>query len=79
MTAAGGESAGNAAPGPFPWGAAMHAGLCLLRLDPAIFWALSPREFAAMTGALAPRPARLGRVRLEALMRRFPDEERTKR
>ncbi len=59
----------------FPWRAAMHAGLGLLRLDPDEFWRLSPREFAAATGAFAPAAPRLARAGLEALMRRFPDEE----
>lgn len=54
----------------------MHAGLGLLRLDPDRFWRLSPREFAAMTGAFAPAAPRLARAGLEALMRRFPDEEK---
>lgn len=54
----------------------MHAGLGLLRLDPDRFWRLSPREFAAMTGAFAPVAPRLARAGFEALMRRFPDEER---
>ncbi|NKN39612.1 phage tail assembly chaperone [Agrobacterium sp. a22-2] len=61
-------------PSPFPWGPALHAGLCLLRLDPTVFWALSPREFAAMTGAFAPRRGHPQRAELNALMARFPDE-----
>ncbi|MCM2477630.1 phage tail assembly chaperone [Rhizobium sp. CG5] len=61
-------------PSPFPWGPALHAGLCLLRLDPDIFWGLSPREFAAMTGAFAPRGGPPQRAELNALMARFPDE-----
>jgi len=51
----------------------MHAGLGLLRLDPDDFWRLSPREFAAMTGAFAPAAPRLARAGLETLMRAFPD------
>lgn len=61
-------------PAPFPWGSALHAGLCLLRLDPEMFWALSPREFAAMTGAFAPRRSHPQRAELTALMARYPDE-----
>lgn len=59
----------------------MHAGLCLLRLDPETFWRLSPREFAAMTGAYAPAAAaqagtRPDRAALEALIGLFPDDTR---
>jgi uncharacterized phage protein (TIGR02216 family) len=53
----------------------MHVGLCLLRLDPKLFWALTPREFAAMSGAFKPAPAGLGRADLQALMTLYPDEE----
>ncbi|MDQ0454280.1 putative phage protein (TIGR02216 family) [Rhizobium paknamense] len=52
----------------------MHAGLCLLRLPPDLFWRLTPREFAAMTGAFRPRPAALTREGLAALMAAYPDE-----
>jgi len=53
----------------------MAAGLGLLRLPPAHFWSMTPRELEAALGALAgpvsdaplPRPA------LAALMARFPD------
>ncbi len=58
---------------PFPWGTVLDTGLCRLRLDPKRFWELSLVEFAAMTGAFAPRPVRLGRDGLEMLMRAFPD------
>lgn len=57
----------------FPWDEAMAAAFGLLRLAPAAFWAMTPREFAAalspFTKASAPPP----RAALEALMRRFPD------
>ncbi|WP_280924015.1 phage tail assembly chaperone [Ciceribacter sichuanensis] len=69
MRAAGGGAGAR----PFPWGAVLDTGLCRLRLDPKLFWELSLVEFAAMTGAFAPRPARLRRVGLEMLMRAFPD------
>lgn len=72
MNAAGGE-AGDAPSAAFPWERALHAGLCRLRLAPADFWKLTPREFAAMTGAFAPRPVRLDRAGLNALMHAFPD------
>jgi len=54
----------------------MHAGLHLLWLPPERFWALTPREFAAMTGAYAPATrADLARTELEALMARYPDRK----
>ena len=52
----------------------MHAGFCLLRLSSKDFWALTPLELSAMTGAMRPRGAVLERHGLEALMRAFPDE-----
>jgi uncharacterized phage protein (TIGR02216 family) len=52
----------------------MHVGLCLLRLPPDRFWALTPREFMAMGGALRPRAAGLSRDGLFDLMRDFPDQ-----
>jgi uncharacterized phage protein (TIGR02216 family) len=59
---------------PFPWDAVMHAGLCLLRLAPKDFWALTPREFFAMTGGLRPGGNAMDRGVLDALMTRFPDD-----
>ncbi|WP_349017674.1 phage tail assembly chaperone [Rhizobium sp. 32-5/1] len=29
----------------FPWADVLHLGLCLLRLSPTNFWAMTPREF----------------------------------
>lgn len=66
-----GETVGREAR-PFPWEAALHAGLFLLRLPPDLFWRLSLPEFAAMTGGFA-TAQRMGRERLDALMARFPD------
>ena len=59
-----------APPRAFPWREAIHAGLFLLRLAPRDFWALTPVEFHAMTGGLAPRFD----LPLEDLMARFPDK-----
>ncbi|WP_268932140.1 rcc01693 family protein [Martelella alba] len=58
---------------PFPWREAMHAGLCLLRLEPAAFWSLTPAEFAAMTGQFGHSQDVLKRSELAALMALYPD------
>jgi uncharacterized phage protein (TIGR02216 family) len=58
---------------PFPWDEAIGFGLGVLRLSPAAFWAMTPRELAlaiaAATGATAP----LQRTELADLMARYPD------
>ncbi len=73
MSAVAGEGP-QAVAAPFPWEEALHAGLCLLRIEPARFWAMTPRELHIAVGGLAPRMADApGRAELEALMRRFPD------
>jgi uncharacterized phage protein (TIGR02216 family) len=58
---------------PFPWDEAIGFGLGVLRLSPAAFWAMTPRELAlaiaAVTGANAP----LQRSDLADLMTRYPD------
>lgn len=59
-------------PQPFPWDAALHFGLGLLRLTPEAFWSLSLRELAALGGALRSADA-MDRTALAALMRRWPD------
>jgi uncharacterized phage protein (TIGR02216 family) len=51
----------------------MHVGLCLLRLPPITFWAMTPIEFHAMAGGLSLRVASLDRNGLRALMEQFPD------
>lgn len=51
----------------------MHAGLCLLRLSPDVFWRLTPVEFFAMTGGMRPAGEAMGRAGLTGLMARFPD------
>ncbi len=47
---------------PFPWDEAIGFGLGVLRLLPAAFWAMMPRELAlaiaAVTGAFTPLPRR---------------------
>jgi uncharacterized phage protein (TIGR02216 family) len=53
----------------------MALGLGVLRLPPAAFWSLTPRELDAairgLTGSPVPHPPR--RSDLEQLMNRFPD------
>ena len=62
----------DARPQPFPWGAALHFGLGLLRLPPNAFWALSVREFLALGGAMRPSEG-IDRRGLAALMEKWPD------
>jgi uncharacterized phage protein (TIGR02216 family) len=54
----------------------MALGLGLLRLAPAHFWSMTPRELAAalrgVFGTSAPTPP-LARSDLDALLHRFPD------
>jgi uncharacterized phage protein (TIGR02216 family) len=54
----------------------MAAGLGVLRLSPAVFWSMSPKELeAALRGALGRDDGRacLPRAALVDLMRRYPD------
>jgi uncharacterized phage protein (TIGR02216 family) len=53
----------------------MAAGLGVLRLPPAQFWSMTPKELdAALRGLLGPAPdAPLPRAALARLMSRFPD------
>jgi uncharacterized phage protein (TIGR02216 family) len=53
----------------------MAAGLGLLGLSPAAFWALTPRELsAALRGRLGPEPeAPPSACELAELMTRYPD------
>jgi uncharacterized phage protein (TIGR02216 family) len=62
----------DARPQPFPWGAALHFGLGLLRLAPQNFWMTTPRELMALSGARPHAPA-TDRGALEAMMARWPD------
>jgi uncharacterized phage protein (TIGR02216 family) len=58
---------------PFPWDEAIGFGFGVLRLPPAAFWAMTPRELAlaiaAVTGGVTP----LRRNDLTELMTRYPD------
>ncbi|OJF95909.1 hypothetical protein AX760_18910 [Pararhizobium antarcticum] len=60
---------------PFPWADVLHLGLCLLRLSPSDFWAMTPRELFAAGGWCKPRVGVPDRSGLEALMGAFPDGE----
>ena len=54
----------------------MEIGLGVLGLAPAVFWALTPKEFdAALSGRFGARASRapLSRLELDALMQLFPD------
>lgn len=71
MTAASGELSHEAA--PFPWEAVLHVGLCRMRLDPKVFWTMTPREFAIAAGLRAGGNGAPDRRGLEVLMQAFPD------
>ena len=59
---------------PFPWDQAIGFGIGVLRLAPAAFWSMTPRELACAVRALAgDKPAPLARAALHELMTRFPD------
>ena len=67
---------GSRAPEPFPWDAAMAAGLGTLRLAPSVFWAMTPCELeAALRGAygFGAQPTPMSRCDLAALMEAYPD------
>ena len=53
----------------------MTVGLGLLRLSPAAFWAMTPREFERATRLRAPAVPAPRRDDLVRLMRAFPDRE----
>ncbi|WP_341366345.1 rcc01693 family protein [Yoonia sp. BS5-3] len=55
------------------WPGLMYAGLAILRLRPAEFWALTPAELQMMLG-LTSKESPMDRSRLDALARAFPDK-----
>lgn len=62
----------------FPWRQVMAFGLGRLRLPSRAFWAMTPRELtAAVEGMVGPIPSPLDRAQLDALVARYPDEDRT--
>jgi uncharacterized phage protein (TIGR02216 family) len=59
---------------PFPWKDTIGFGLGVLKLSPAAFWALTPRELSMAHSALfgeQAKPCNGGRLR--DLMQQFPD------
>ena len=58
---------------PFPWGEAMAFAFSVLRLSPAEFWALTPRELALAMAPYQKRRAAPARGELEVLISAFPD------
>ena len=58
------------------WDELMRFGLCDLRLEPEVFWALTPVELMMMAGQGAASGA-INRTGLDALMCKFPDQEET--
>ena len=58
--------------GRIDWAGLMRVGLHGLRLDPAVFWRLTPVELRMMLGAEQTAPP-LTRARLAELSAAFPD------
>lgn len=56
------------------WPALMAVGLGALRLPPAVFWSMTPRELDAALGPRRP-PAPPARADFDALCAHWPDEE----
>lgn len=57
------------------WPGLLRAGLHGLRLEPAVFWRLTPVELRIMLGA-EPAAAPLTRARLDELAAAYPDDRR---
>lgn len=57
------------------WPGLLRVGLHDLRLDPAVFWRMTPLELRIMVGAESSVPP-LTRARLEELAAAFPDIRR---
>jgi uncharacterized phage protein (TIGR02216 family) len=57
----------------------MTAGLGLLRLSPADFWAMTPRELAAALDLAGRSGGGLSRVDLQRMIAAFPDSLRRRR
>lgn len=60
------------------WPGLMRAGMVALRLTPDQFWALTPAELWLMLGHAPGGEKRMGRARLDELIRQFPDTQEGK-
>lgn len=60
---------------PFPWNEVMTFAFRVLRLSPAEFWALTPRELAWAMQPFAQPQGAPNRSDFETLCNSFPDEE----
>ncbi|WP_121061882.1 rcc01693 family protein [Chachezhania antarctica] len=56
----------------FDWPALMRAGILGLRLEPHVFWRLTPAELRLMLGESGGQTP-LGRAGLDALLAAYPD------
>jgi uncharacterized phage protein (TIGR02216 family) len=63
------------APKAFPWDEAMAFAFCVLRLSPAQFWALTPRELALAMQPFLKANSAPDRSEFERLLSAFPDKE----
>lgn len=59
---------------PFPWKQAIGFGLGVLKLSPAQFWRMTPRELAYAIEAVRGSSAPMNRATMTELMKRYPDE-----
>lgn len=61
---------------PTDWPGLMRLGLGVLRLDPDVFWSMTPAEFRyALEGAgVVPEGGGMARSTLDTLMAAFPDQ-----
>ncbi|ALN73963.1 hypothetical protein M673_14645 [Aureimonas sp. AU20] len=74
MSAAAPAPAKEAGVAAFPWDEAMALCFGTLRLSPKDFWALSPRELAALASPLSrARGGGPSRARLGELLQLYPD------
>jgi uncharacterized phage protein (TIGR02216 family) len=65
---------------PFPWDEAIGFGLGVLRLSPAQFWTMTPRELAfAIRAVRGTVPEPINRIALDELMKQFPDRVERRR
>jgi uncharacterized phage protein (TIGR02216 family) len=57
------------------WSGLMRLGMVELKLEPEVFWGLTPAELMLIAG-VGPARAAMTRAGLEALLARFPDRPR---